>query len=103
MCGSWSEIAYTKSRHWEVFVDEANYIRSLQPIWKSRGCSVLRDGLTGPTKLNVINFIVYSDDKVIFLDSVNVIGERKKSQIYFESYGRQEQGNRPKKNCTNFD
>lgn len=86
------------------FVNEAkNYVQSLQPVQKSRGRSLLSDGLTKPTRMNIINFIVYSDDKVIFLDCLNAIGERKKSQIYSQSYGRQEQRNRPKKSCTNFD
>ena len=37
------------------------------------GCIIMCDGWTGPTKLNKINFMVYSKGNTIFLKSIDAL------------------------------
>ena len=39
--------------------------------WKTFGCTIMSDGWTGPTKLSIINFMVYSKGITVFLKSVD--------------------------------
>ena len=39
--------------------------------WKTYGCTIMSDGWNGPTKLSIINFMVYSKGSTIFLKSVD--------------------------------
>ncbi|XP_062020873.1 uncharacterized protein LOC133737295 [Rosa rugosa] len=40
-------------------------------MWKTYGCTIIADGWSGPTRMQVINFMVYCKDKTVFLKSVN--------------------------------
>ena len=42
-------------------------------FWKERGVSILCDAWTGPIKMFIINFLVYSNRGTIFHKSVNAI------------------------------
>ena len=39
--------------------------------WKTYGCTIMCDGWTSPTKLSIINFMVYCDENTIFLKVVD--------------------------------
>ena len=39
--------------------------------WKTYGCTIICDGWTGPTKLSIINFMLYCKGSRIFLKSVD--------------------------------
>ena len=61
------------------------YIASFAGIWKERGVSILCDAWTGPTKMSIINFLVYSNRGTIFHKSVNASDvERKDGNYYFQ-------------------
>ena len=47
------------------------YVNLQREKWKTYGCTIMCDGWTGPTKLSIINFMVYSKGSTIFLKSVD--------------------------------
>ena len=59
------------------------YIASFAGIWKERGVSILCDAWTGPTKMSIINFMVYSNRGTIFHKSVNASDVEKKDGNYY--------------------
>ena len=59
------------------------YIASFAGIWKERGVSILCDAWTGPTKMSIINFLVYSNRGTIFHKSVNAFDVEKKDGNYY--------------------
>ena len=46
------------------------------------GCTIMCDGWTGPTKLSIINFMVYSKGSTIFLKSVDGSNKIKDNNTY---------------------
>ncbi|KAM1202958.1 hypothetical protein ACFX2J_018836 [Malus domestica] len=53
------------------YKDIGEYVNKLRSKWKTNGCTIMCDGWTGPTRLSIINFMVYSKGKTIFLKSVD--------------------------------
>ena len=53
------------------YKDMEDYVILQMEKWKTYGCTVMCDGWTGPTKLSIINFIVYCKGSTIFLKSVD--------------------------------
>ena len=51
--------------------------------WSKYGCTIMCDGWTGPTRLSIINFIVYSKGTTVFLKSVDV-SDKIKDHVYIE-------------------
>ncbi len=47
------------------------YVDIQREKWKTYGCTIMCDGWTGPTKLSIINFMVYSKGSTVFLKSVD--------------------------------
>ncbi|XP_059592225.1 uncharacterized protein LOC132253622 [Vitis vinifera] len=47
------------------------YVNQQREKWKTYGCTIMSDGWTGPTKLSIINFMVYSKGSTVFLKSVD--------------------------------
>ena len=47
------------------------YVNLQREKWEIYGCTIMCDGWTRPTKLSIINFMVYSKGSTIFLKSVN--------------------------------
>ena len=51
-------------------------IASFANIWEKRGVSIMCDGWTGPTKMHIINFLVYSNRGTVFHKSVDATDVR---------------------------
>ena len=51
--------------------DMEDYVNIQREKWKTYGCTIMSDGWTGPTKLSIINFMVYLKGSTIFLKSVD--------------------------------
>ena len=47
------------------------YVNQQREKWKTYGCTIMSDGWIGPTKLSIINFMVYSKGSTVFLKSVD--------------------------------
>ena len=45
------------------------YVNLQREKWETYGCTIMCDGWTGPTKLSIINFMVYSKGSTVFLKS----------------------------------
>ena len=48
-----------------------DYVNLQREKWKTYGYTIMCDGLTGPMKLSIINFMVYCKRSTIFLKSVD--------------------------------
>ena len=56
------------------------YVNVQREKWKTYGCMIMCDRWIGPTKLSIINFMVYSQGSTIFLkyvDASNYIKDNK--------------------------
>ena len=51
--------------------------------WKTYGCTIMCDGWTGPTKLSIINFMVYCKGSTIFLKSVDALDNIKDNKYIY--------------------
>eukprot|EP00262_Sarcandra_glabra_P001415 TRINITY_DN1151_c0_g1_i1.p1 TRINITY_DN1151_c0_g1~~TRINITY_DN1151_c0_g1_i1.p1 ORF type:complete len:405 (-),score=41.67 TRINITY_DN1151_c0_g1_i1:1916-3130(-) len=59
------------------------YVKSFERVWDERGCTIMCDGWTGPTKKSLINFLVYSDSGTVFLKSVDASNKTKDAEYLF--------------------
>ena len=48
-----------------------DYVNVQMEKWKTYGCKIMCDGWGGPTKLSIVNFMVYSKGSTIFLKFVD--------------------------------
>ena len=53
------------------YKDMEDYVNLQREKWKAYGCTIMCDGWTSPTKLSIVNFMVYCKGSTIFLKSVN--------------------------------
>ena len=53
------------------YLEMEAYVNQQREKWKTYGCTIMSDGWTGPTKLSIINFMVYSKGTTVFLKSVD--------------------------------
>ena len=53
------------------YKDMEDYVNLQREKWKTCGCTIMCDGWTGPTKLSIINFMVYCKGSTIFLKFVD--------------------------------
>ena len=61
-----------KSKYLEMeYKDMEAYVNLQREKCKTYGCTIMCDGWTGPTKLSIINFMVYSKGSTIFLKYVD--------------------------------
>ena len=61
-----------KSKYLKIeYKDMKAYVNIQKEKWKTYGCTIMCDGWTRPTKLSIINFMVYSKGGIIFLKSVD--------------------------------
>ena len=51
--------------------------------WETYGCTITCDGWTGPTKLRIINFMVYSKGSKIFLKYVDASNKIKDNKYIY--------------------
>ena len=62
-----------KKKYWDMkYKDMEDYVNLQREKWKTYGCTIMCDGWTGPTKLSIINFMVYCKGCTIFLKFVGV-------------------------------
>ena len=61
-----------KNKYLDIeYKDMDDYVNLQREKWKTYGCIIMCDGWTGPTKLSIINFMVYCKWSTIFLKSVD--------------------------------
>ena len=65
------------------YKDMEDYVNIQREKWKTYGCTIMSDGWTGPTKLSIINFMVYSKGSTIFLKSVNASDKIKDNKYIY--------------------
>ena len=49
------------------YEDMEDYVNIQMDKWNTYGCTIMYDGWTDPTKLSIINFMVYFKGSTIFL------------------------------------
>ena len=59
------------------------YVDSFKIKWEKYGCTIMCDGWTGPTRLSIINFMVYCKGHTIFLKSVDAFDKIKDHQYIY--------------------
>ena len=60
-----------------------DYVNIQREKWKTYGCTIMSDGWTGPMKLSIINFMVYSKGSTIFLKSVDASDKIKDNKYIY--------------------
>ena len=63
--------------------DMEDHVNIQREKWKTYGCTIMSDGWTGPTKLSIINFMVYSKGSTIFLKSVDASDKIKDNKYIY--------------------
>ena len=70
-----------KNKYLEMEYKEMEaYVNQQREKWMTYGCTIMSNGWTRPTKLMIINFLVYSKGTTVFLklvDASNHINEHK--------------------------
>ena len=59
------------------------YVNLQREKWETYGCTIMYDGWTRPTKLNIINFMVNSKGITIFLKSVDASDKIKDNKYIY--------------------
>ena len=65
------------------YKDMEDYVNIQREKWRTYGCTIMSDGWTGPTKLSIINFMVYSKGSIIFLKSVDASDKIKDNKYIY--------------------
>ena len=74
-----------KNKYLEMEYKEIEaYVNQQREKWKTYGCTIMSDGWTGPTKLSIINFMVYSKGTTVFLKSVDASNYIKDHKYIYE-------------------
>ena len=60
-----------------------DYVNIQREKWETYGCTIMCDGWIGPTKLNIINFMVYSKGNTIFLKYVDASNKIKDNKYIY--------------------
>ena len=73
-----------KSKYLEMeYKDIEAYVNIQREKWETYGCTIMCYGWTGPTKLSIINFLVYSKGSIIFLKSVDASDKIKDNKYIY--------------------
>ena len=59
------------------------YVNKKKKKWETYGCRIMCDGWTGTTKLNIINFMVYSKGSKNFLKSIDELDNIKDNKYIY--------------------
>ena len=59
------------------------YVNIQREKWETSGCTIMCDGWIGPTKLSIINFMVYLKGSTIFLKSVDALDKIKDNKYIY--------------------
>ncbi|RVX16879.1 hypothetical protein CK203_003292 [Vitis vinifera] len=74
-----------KNKYLEMEYKEIEaYVNQQREKWKTYGCTIMSNGWTGPTKLSIINFMVYSKGTTVFLKSVDASNYIKDHKYIYE-------------------
>ena len=65
------------------YKDMEAYVNIQREKWETYGCTIMCDRWTGPTKLSIINFMVYSKGSTIFLKSVDASNKIKDNKYIY--------------------
>ena len=65
------------------YKDMEDYVNIQREKWKTYGCTIMSYGWTGPMKLSIINFMVYSKGSTIFLKSVDASDKIKDNKYIY--------------------
>ena len=72
-----------KSKYLEIeYKDMEAYVNLQREKWETFVCTIMCVGWTRPTKLSIINFMVYSKGSTIFLKSVDASDKIKDKNTY---------------------
>ncbi|KAL6312457.1 hypothetical protein AAG906_021673 [Vitis piasezkii] len=75
-----------KNKYLEMeYKDMEAYVNQQRDKWKTYGCTIMSDGWTGPTRLSIINFMVYSkgNNRSVFVKAGKLL--MKKCNLYWTS------------------
>ena len=61
-----------------------DYVNIQRGKWNTYGCTIMCDGWTSPTKLSIINFMIYSKGSTIFLKSVDASDKIKDNKYIYD-------------------
>ena len=65
------------------YKDMEDYVNIQKEKWKTYGCTIMCHGWTGPMKLSIINFMVYSKGSTIFFKSVDASDKIKDNKYIY--------------------
>ena len=65
------------------YKDMEDYVNIQREKWKTCGCTIMCDGWTEPTKLSIINSMVYSKGSTIFFKSVDASDKIKDNKYIY--------------------
>ena len=60
------------------------WVCALTPNWRQYGVTIMCDGWTGPTKMSIINFMVYSKGQSVFLKSIDASAKIKDHDYIYD-------------------
>ena len=69
------------------YKDMEYYVNLQREKWKTYGCTIMCNGWTGPTKLSIINFMVYCKGCTIFLKSIDASNNIKDNKDVIKDVG----------------
>ena len=64
--------------------DMRKYIDEQKVKWQEYGCTIMADGWTGPTRLSIINIMVYCAGSTVFLKSIDASEKIKNADYLVE-------------------
>ena len=74
-----------KSKYLEIeYKNMKAYVNIQREKLETYGCTIMCDGWTRPTKLSIINFMVYSKRSTIFLKSVDASDKIKDNKYIYD-------------------
>ena len=65
------------------YKDMEDYVNLQREKWKTYGCTIICDGWTSPTKLSIINFMVYYKGSTLFLKFVDASNNIKDNKYIY--------------------
>ena len=66
------------------YKDMKDYVNVQRGKWNTYGCTIMCDEWTGPTKLSIINFMIYSKGSTIFLKFVDASDKIKDNKYIYD-------------------
>jgi len=63
--------------------DMRAYVKIQKVKWQTYGCTIMADGWTGPTRLSIINIMVYCGGSAVFLKSIDASDKIKSAEYLF--------------------